>query len=275
MRLTSILLVLMACLAPHAGAQSLWQAEPVLYLEWEQSRFDTTGLNGFFSSYNAYWGSDLASPWDEASGWEFSHANVGAGVRSWLSGPVNWSGGTGMLVGAGFWRPESEWQNGVQNRLRMRVIDWKWTAHAGIQLRERFFVEGYLGANARTSRFIYSTVHQDGSESISSEYKLNGVYEGLTASFDYGAQLTARFRGFNTYLRLSVASKSFPPGKGLVSVLDYDDNDSPPTDLPSDYELWATDPVAFTEQDLGVRTDSLEGLRITIGVEITPGSLLQ
>lgn len=127
-------------------------------------------------------------------------------------------------------------------------------------------IDFYISATIKSLGLRYSTLYPDGSESIGTEYKLNGYYDGLTSAFEFGPQFTYRIGPVGSFFRMSWVLPNFPPGKNIVTMEDYSNNHYPPTDFPSNYVTYATDPVTFVVNNDGLLTDSFEGNRITIGL---------
>lgn len=243
-----------------------------LIADYGINSFDTRGINDFVDSYNDFWGSKLSSPYARFSGKELSHANFGAGLRLVSGTKVGFTGHTAFLLGFGQHQQVAEWENGVQNELGFKVRDWQWTFSSGVHLWNTVFLEGYTGAHIRRIRMTHTTIYQDGSRSLSSEYKLNGLYNGSVSSFDVGFQAGIRIKPVMLFAKVVWPLENFPPGKDLVSLLDEDSPNFPPTDFPSDYPSYATDVIGFVEEDRGLKTDDFEGMRIVFGVEFIFGA---
>lgn len=176
-------------------------------------------------------------------------------------------------MGRGTYKNEAIWSNGVKNELLFNVQDVMWTATMGFHIKRRLFIDGYFDANIRKLTLEHATIYQDGSRSLSSEYKLNGFYNGTVTSIDLGVQTGLRFGQFFFYLKPSWAMSLEAFGKDLITVQDYNSNAYPPNDFPADYAVYATDPIGFVEQDLGVKIDDFEGVRFSVGVEFLIGSV--
>jgi hypothetical protein len=242
-----------------------------LTAEYSINRFDVQGINQFVSTFNNFWGAKLSQPFEEFKGTEFSHPNFGTSVMYFTPGNVGFTMSSGFLLGKSRYQHQATWSNGVVNEMAFRVRDLMWTATMGIHIKNTVFMETYIDANGRKMSMEYAAIYQDGSRSISSEYKLNGLYSGTVASFDYGFQVGLRYKSLMVYVRPSWAAKNFPPAKGLVTLQDYNSNNYPPNDFPMDYTTYATDPIGFVEQNLGVKMDDFEQFRLAFGVEFILG----
>lgn len=248
-------------------AQGDFDAGFFVNADYSFSRFDTGDMNGFVNSFNAFWGDDLSAPYQEFTGTEFSHPSFGAGFRFISTGKVGFSGGTGFLWGRDRHRHQATWKNGVVNELFFKTRDVQWNATTGMHFGNKVFLEFTYGGHFRKLFMEHATIYQDGSRSLGSEYKLNGLYSSLVSSFEWGWQAGVRFGSLMVFARGVNPLANFPPAKNLVTHQDYDTAHYPPNDFPSDYELYATDFIGFVEQDKGVKADSFEGPRFTIGVE--------
>lgn len=184
---------------------------------------------------------------------------------------MGFSASTGFLWGRGRYAHQATWKNGVVNELYFRMRDVQWNMTSGLHVGGRFFLEFTTGGHFRKLYMEHATIYQDGSRSLSSEYKLNGLYSSLVSSFEWGWQAGVRFGPLMCFARGVKPMANFPPAKGLVTHQDYDASHYPPNDFPSDYGLYATDPVAFAEQNKGVKSDSFEGPRFTVGIEYNLG----
>ena len=241
--------------------------------EYSLDKFETEGMNSFVSTFNDFWGNKLSQPYEEFTGNEFSHGNFGMGFRVISSGHVGFSAGTAFLYGRKTFTHSATWNNGVVNDLDFYARDLQWSINLGIHIENLLFLEAYADANIRKLEMGHYTVYQDGSRSLSSEYKLNGLYTGTVSSMDVGFQAGLRlYNYFMIFCKPTWPMKNFPPGKDLIGLDDYTTVNYPPSEFPSDYRLYATDPVSFVEQDKGVKTDQFEGFRLAFGIEIIFGA---
>lgn len=238
--------------------------------EYSQAEIDVAGLNGFVDSFNSFWGSKLSAPYESYEKTTFSMPNFGLGFRYSSAGNVGFTANTHVLYGRKIDEHRATWATGVQNEVAIRLKDIRWNFSMGVHIKLRLFAEVFIGSTFRGISLKHYTIYPDGSRSISSEYKLNGLYRGNTSALDLGLQLSYRLGPFLVFGRVSNPMNGFPPGKDIVSLTDANTANFPPNDFPTDFGLYATDPVAFAEQDLGLKTDDFEGKRLTIGLEFWP-----
>lgn len=243
-----------------------------LIAEYSSSKFDTKGMNGFVNSFNEFWGNKLSQPYQTFSGDELSHPYFGVGFRVISQGKMGFTASTAFLFGNKKYEHTAGWENGVGNELGFKIRDLSWTVTLGMHFNNLIYLEGFFDAHARKLEMAHTTIYQDGSRSLSSEYKLNGLYSGKIASSNVGIQAGLRLWSFLLYVKPTWALKNFPPGKDLVTLDDYTNVNYPPSDFPSDYNLYATDPLQYVEENLGVKTDDFEGFRLAIGVEFILGA---
>ena len=252
--------------------QGIFSGGISLYGEYSSSQFETKGINTFVNSFNNFWGEQLSTPLTEFKGNEFSHPNIGIGFRVISRGKMGFSGSTAFMYGKTKYSTTNQWSTQVENEMLFKVRDLQWTVNAGLHFGNLFYLEAYSGAHIRRLFMEYATVYPDGSRSLSSEYKLNGLYSGNVSTFDVGVQAGFRIKFVMLYARLTKPLSNFPTGKGLISLDDYDNVNYPPSEFPTDYEIYATDPIQFVEEDLGLKTDDFEGMRLSIGIELIFGA---
>ncbi len=244
-----------------------------LCAEYSLNQFETQGMNQFVETFSAFWGTKISTPYQSFTGKELSHPNFGVSFYKAYgeAGESGFSLGTGILAGRGKYRNEAVWSNGVKNELFITARDIMWTANLGFHIKHRIYIDGYIDANIRKVEMEHATIYQDGSRSLSSEYKLNGFYNGTVTSLDYGLQAGIRIQKFFLYIKPSWAMALEAFGKDLITIQDYNSNNYPPNDFPANYEVYATDPFSFVSQDLGVKIDDFEKFRLAIGIEYLIG----
>ena len=257
---------------PLLQAQAQFAPGLSLFAAYDHREFQTLGFNGFTSTFNDFWGAKLSEPYPEFTGLELTHPKFGIGFRFISTGKFGFTANTAFMYGRKKHKHRAEWTSGVANELDLFIRDAQWTMTTGVHIRNLVFLETYFGGQFRKIKMTHTTVYQDGSRSLSSEYKLNGLYTGTTASIDLGFQLGLRYRMVMLYLRWSKPMNNFPPGKNLVALLDYSTVNYPPNDFPADFVSYGTEPIGFVEQDRGVKTDELEGQAISIGIEFIFGA---
>lgn len=185
-------LFLFLLLSPGIRATAQYNVSLSLIGEYSQNQFQTSGINSFVSGFNDFWGSKLSAPYAQFTGTELSHPNFGLGIRFYSGEKVGFAASSALLYGQSTYAHQSEWSTGVKNELAFKTRDAMWTFTMGLHFWKVLFTEFYLDANARFLDMEHATLYPDGSRSLSSEYKLNGFYTGLIASFDVGFQASVR-----------------------------------------------------------------------------------
>ena len=262
MRFLVFILVGICCLSLPSFGQITIQ------VEYNRAAIDASGLNGFVDSFNEFWGSQLASPYESYDQYSFSMPNVGLGYRFIAGEKAGFTANTHVLYGQKEDTHASTWTTGVQNEVNTRLRDIRWNFSMGIHWKSLLFVEGFFGSTFRSISLKHYTIYPDGSRSLSSEYKLNGLYRGTTTAIDLGFQVSLKLGPLLLFGRISNPMNNFPPAKDIVALSDANTVNFPPNDFPTNYAVWATEPIRFVEEDLGLKTDSFEGRRMTIGLEL-------
>lgn len=258
--------LLMLLLVPLKGKTQSEEFVPLVTLNYTFSQYNTEGFNLFHDSFNNFWGDELSKGWDQVNGREFSQPGIGIGFRYRGLKKVAYTAESMFVYGKRSLKNNTLWTSGVEQRYRFQARDLYWTFSQGIVLFKRFFVELYTGGVFRRLRLHFTTVHTDGSESYSTEYKLNGFYSGTTTALEWGGQLGYKWKNFMFYGRFTNVIPNFPPAKGIVNLDDYDSNNFVPTEFPSNYVTYATDPIAFVQNNDGLRTDDFEGMKLILGI---------
>ncbi|MEO1807791.1 MAG: hypothetical protein AAFU33_23450 [Bacteroidota bacterium] len=247
----------------------------IFYLsaDYDITQADPSQINSFYTSFNDYWGNKLSVPYDTFGTTDFRHPNFGAGFRFFTGKKVGFSFNFFISGGRGRYIQTATWVNNLQNETAIRFRDTNFGTALGINFRKKVFLDLHLTGYVRTIDLTHTTIYQDGSRSITSEYKLNGVYTGVETLMQWGPMVTINLGGANIFARWSIGTNLlFQDSAGLLALLEEDSHFFPPTDLPQDYRLWAEEPVEFLEKDLGVKTSSFGGGRVVFGLEFFPWS---
>ncbi len=147
----------------------------------DRAQFDEAGLGVFAETYSEYYSGRIAKPLAPFPG-EAQALGAGGLGRIRLGR---------VAVGVGYTylrRPEYDETadlDGVAQRFSLEVWDhttWlEVTVNAG-----PIFVGGVMNVLVRGERLRARTIYADGSESLGSEYLLNGVYHGTTSANEFG-----------------------------------------------------------------------------------------
>jgi len=241
-------------------------AGPYISIGYSIDRFETAGINQFHETFNSFWQGELTNEWQNLKGNELSSPFFNIGFRGHSDEKIGLSWATGFQYNQGSHLNGITWNSGVIQQYKLKSKDFLWTAQAGIAFDKWVNLDFFIAGGGRNISLRYTTIYQNGEESIGSEYKLNGYYDGLVALFDLGAEISVNVGSFSIFGRYTVGTKNFPPSRGLVTIEDYSSNNYPPTDFPSNYTTYATDVVGYVENNEGVKTDDFLPNRLAFGV---------
>ncbi|MDP5170639.1 MAG: hypothetical protein NWR72_10365, partial [Bacteroidia bacterium] len=224
-------------------------------------------LNDFYRGYNAYYGSNMKVPFDTLSPTVFSHPNYGLGVRASIGDNVGLATGLFITRGNSRFSQQATFQNNIITQTDFDVTDWTCQIDVGVHLFHFLYLQGHMAGHFRNTQMDLGYFYQDGSYSIGNEYDILGVYTASTTTIDFGASAMIRVWKVIIPVSISFPSNMLSDG-GLITLTDFDASRVRWTDLPRDYATWANDP-ANLDLDTGfVRAQSLQSVRINIGLEI-------
>lgn len=249
-------LVLLLTLAATASAQPSG-----LYLTGSVARsdFDADRLALLGETYSAYYRARLDAPVDllPAGGEAFS---VGATGRI----NVGLAAAFGYQYGESSFEATSRFENGSGDHVTTRAADHAAWIETTVGLGP-VVVGAHMGGLFRGMRIESATVHADGSESLGSEYRMNGVYTGSTTVFEVGPVVA-----FQIGDRILVPARVlFPVEFGGTTRLELTDFDTRQGNdyFPRDFDRFAADP---TGSDFGATVSDRDfvGRRLQVGVEL-------
>ncbi|MCB0705135.1 MAG: hypothetical protein KDC34_07485 [Saprospiraceae bacterium] len=265
-----LLLVLGICFYGPVNGQSDFYGGVFLRAEYERSTMENYDLNDFFRSYNDYYAGVIPQPFDTLLGTDFSHFGYGTGIR-FYTGEV--FGFAGSLFGTYGVKKESRtaiFQNDITTQADFRVRDMNIQIDLGVHIYRILFLQGHLTGRFRKTVLDLGYFYQDGSYSIGDEYEIIGVYSGLTTTLDVGGSVGIKLGPVFIPVSISFPTNMFSDG-GLITLLDYDKQKTRWSDLPRDYKTWADDPANVDLDNGFVRMESLQSVRINIGIEYIIG----
>lgn len=224
-------------------------------------------LNDFYRSYNEYYSSVLPAPFDTISHTEFSHPNVGAGIRYFTGEKVGFTSGLFMTYGRSRFSQQSVFRSNLTTETKFETRDWTLQYDLGIHIRRFLLIQGHLGGTFRKTVLDLGYIYQDGSYSIGNEYDILGVYIARTNTLDMGASVTLKLGRV-----LIPVSMTWPTpwisDDNLLTLVDFDKRQIRWKDLPRDFETWADDPPNIDLDNGFVRARSLRFTRFTVGLEL-------
>jgi len=278
-RLSLVLVVVLSGIvwsaaSPQALAQRFY---PFLLVEQSQTDTDFAQVNTFFDSFNTFWQSSQREAFQPLQGEDFTHYRFGGGFRMVAAeSNFGFSIQTAFTYGRVSTDRQFRYTNGMGHDMDVTHREYSWDFQMGPVIAKRILLQGILNGYFRDLSYRMYTRFQDGSRSLGNVYKISGVYTGLGSSLEVGVGGGIRLGPLYLNAKWVTPLSGFPPGQNLVDLDDYDNDEFPPTQLPADYALWATDPVEFAQQDaagapVGVKVDALRGSRITFGLELWLG----
>ena len=109
----------------------------------------------------------------------------------------------------------------------------------------------------------------DGSESVGSEYRINGIYRDVGGSrflFEAGGTLRLAITDRITIPVRVLFDLPEPGGASGIPMRD-DDVQAFNDAFPLDFQAWAADPAGLNDA-VAVQPEHLEGMRVEAGVEV-------
>ncbi|MEM6262927.1 MAG: hypothetical protein AAGI38_10500 [Bacteroidota bacterium] len=243
-----------------------------LRVDREISQLDGPDINDFFQSYNAYYGSNLETPFSIMRAADFTHNNVGMGIRMGTGRNFGFASGLGMTYGRIRNQNVSVFRNGIGTETELTTRDWTLTFDMGVRIKSILFLQVHMAGRFRKNILEMGYRYQDGSYSLGDEYDILGIYEAPTTTLDLGA--SAALRIWKLYIPISISwPTNFASDENLLTVTDFEKRQIRWTDLPRDFETWADDPANLDLDNGFVRANSFRSPRVTIGVELIIGKL--
>ncbi|MEO0899771.1 MAG: hypothetical protein AAFY71_25390 [Bacteroidota bacterium] len=271
-RLTSVLCAMLTSWSmSFTFAQEVFL--PYLYADYDFATIDASEINSFYNSFNSYFENSLAVPYETLTGNEFAHPNFGIGIRfmSGMDKPLGFTSNFILSRGQKHHVNTATWVDDLQHEVDLRIRDWTFGISVGAQLKSILSAELHVTGYIRSMLLTYSTIYQDGSRSITPEYKLNGLYWSSNVELHYGPQVSLRLGGVALTARYSLPINSFlESSKYDIGFLQTETNHFPPTDFPRDMQMWVEEPIQFLEEDNSVKAGFFTGSRFVIGIEFTP-----
>jgi hypothetical protein len=245
----------------------LAQIGPYLRLDYTQASHQYNDFNDFFRSYNAYYGANMAQPFDTLAPTVFSHPNFGLGLRFTGGGIIAPTGGFFITYGRMTHAARAEYANGIQTAADFMVRDLNVVTELGLSIGRVLSLSAVMAGYFRRSVVDMAYIYQDGTYSLGNEYDLLSVHSASVTSLDFGAAAALRLGRFNFPVSITFPNQLISD-EGLLTFLDYDERQIRWSDIPRDYATWADDPASIDLDEGFVRAESLRSLRITFGVEV-------
>ena len=133
----------------------------------------------------------------------------------------------------------------------------------------RVTVGPVIQASLREDVIRAAWVYPDGSESVGSEYRINGIYRDVGGSrflFEAGGTLRLAITDRITVPVRVLFDLPEPGGASGIPMRD-DDVQAFNDAFPLDFQAWAADPAGLNDA-VAVQPEHLEGMRVEAGVEV-------
>ncbi|MEO0469990.1 MAG: hypothetical protein AAF206_10255, partial [Bacteroidota bacterium] len=238
---------------------------------YEYSTLQAFDLNDFFQNYNAFYGSEMAQPFDTIAATEISHPELGAGFRIAHGENIGFTSGIFATYGSKRLQRTAEFQNGIGTQADLVVRDLNLQIDLGIHIKQVLFLQGHLSGRFRRNFLDLGYVYQDGSYSLGDENDVLGVYSAETTTLDFGASVGVKLGPVFIPVSISFPSE-FVSDDGMLSMVDVDNRQAGWTDLPRDFATWVNDPANVDLDNGLVRANSFQSMRINVAVEFLFGS---
>ncbi len=226
-------------------------------------RVNPKGLNDFFNSFNDLYAKDLTQKFHQLRGGEFGQTFTTSGLRVIFGKreDFKWTISTDYAYGAGKDKNEAHFSNGIEQHMKVRYSSF------GVALKEnKFWLEGMYCANISKITIEYSTLYPNGSESFSSEYKLNGLYTANLSTQELGIQLSYKRKKYVLYTRALLPIFITGPDKSSRSFVDPRNGNSQPTDFPSNYKTYSQNPNQLISNGEQLKSTGFKGFSYGFGL---------
>jgi len=258
----SLLLALAVALAVPASAQSGGLA---LTGGFTRLGYDGEALDTFDRTFSEYYVQRLDGPVDLLP----DHVQgLSGGVTARVSdGQFEFAAGYVYARGASDAR--ASFENAEGFRVGTEAIDQSVFLEALVAVLPRVTVGPVIRASLRQSVLRAAWIHPDGSESVGSEYRINGIYRASGGSrflFEAGGALRLAITDRITVPVRVLFDLPEPGGALGIPLTDYDVQSLNDV-FPLDFQRWAAD-VAALDTEAAVQPEHLEGMRIEAGIEV-------
>ncbi len=258
-----ILLCLPSAIATRLPAQAALVIAPHIGVQTE--KFDQSGLNSFFTSWNEFYTMGNGHAFDTING--FSQQGMDAGVNFIIYGDLDKSS---FFLSYGLFRNKSTisrtskiWSNRT-NKLTLSFRDIEIPVQFGATIGRRAMIGMNFDFLFRKARLDFETIYQDGTKSIGNEFDLNGVYKISVPDLFFGPALALRFGKFSIPVSVTFPLKMFKNSD--LPLTDYDANRFRSTYFPNDFQVWRDDVLGENEEN-AIFQSELKGMKFMVGIE--------
>ena len=225
------------------------------------------GLNKFIVGFNDANSAGLSEKFHQYKGGEFGQTFTTSGFRFILgNGENKWTFSTDYAFGSGKDKNKAVFANGAEQRMEVRYSSNYITTTFGRTFKEnKYWLEGMITTNLSKMFIEYTTVYPNGQESFGSEYKLNGLYTANLKTFEFGVQATYKYKKYLLFARAFVPLFIMGPDEKERNFVDERNNNSKPTDFPSNYDYYTNNPNAYTAENGQLKSTDFKGVSYGAG----------
>lgn len=253
--------------ASAANAQFIQMKKTYTGTYYGFKRIDPAGLNKFVVGFNEMYGAGMTEKFHQYKGGEFGQTFTTSGLRFIFgNGENKWTLSTDYAFGMGKDKNEAKFSNGVEQRMMIRYSTNFVTTTFGRTFKEnKYWLEGMLTTNLSKMFIQYTTVYPNGQESFGSEYKLNGLYSANIKTMEFGIQATFKHKKSLLFVRAFVPLFVMGPDEKQRNFVDERNNNSSPTDFPSNYNTYVNDASAYSNNNDQLKSTNFKGFSYGFG----------
>ncbi len=228
---------------------------------------DPAGLNKFVVGFNERYASGMSEKFHQYKGGEFGQTFTTSGFRFIFgNGENKWTLSTDYAFGSGKDKNKAVFTNGVEQRMEVRYSSNFVTTTFGRTFKEnKYWLEGMLTTNLSKMFIEYTTVYPNGQESFGSEYKLNGLYTANLKTMEFGVQATYKYKKYLLFARAFAPIFVMGPDEKERNFVDERNNNTQPTDFPSDYNSYADNPSSYVSENGQLKSTNFKGISYGFG----------
>lgn len=237
---------------------------------------DVGDLNRFVVGFNKAWSADIQSGFRQFEKNEFGQTFTTSGMRFvWGNNDMKWTFSTDYAFGAGKAENEVLFTNGITQKMNVRYTSNQINQTFGVSLKEnKVWLEALYCTNLSKIFIEYSTVHLSERESFGPEYKLNGIYQGVIKTMEFGAQASYRYKKrYVLYARFLLPLAVVGPSDNERVFIDEQSVHSDPREFPTEYSTYVNDPTTHINNRNQMSTEGFKGMSYGFGMLIYVGKI--
>lgn len=232
------------------------------------SRFKTAEINQFVVQFNQMWKDDIETGFSQYKGGELGQTFTTSGLRViWGKKERKWTASSDYAFGAGKAKNKVDFKNGMSQTLILRATSHQISSSFGMTFKEnKYWLEAMYTTNLTKLIIEYATIHQNGTESFGTEYKLNGLYRGEIKTMELGFQASYKHKKFVLYTRVLYPVIVTGPKKNERNFVDVRSSQLEPRDFPSNYNSYVNDPEGHISRGESLTSNGFKGLSYGFGL---------